>query len=131
MGRQLHSLLLASDQLNCPGVAVFCPHLATHRTYATPPASPSRVASSLRPLTPLRLPFSPRRDLSPRPPSLVHSPLTAINPSAESNAPTALRAYGVTGQLVRVRAVLGPLDTEEVPLFLPRLSHSFTFQLEK
>lgn len=122
MGRQLYNLLSASDQLTCPGIAIFCPHLTIHRVSTTPPSSPARGSSSLFPPSPPYLPFSPRRDLSPRLPSLLQSPSVSSSSPGNSTS-TDLRPFGVTGQLVRVRAILGPLATDEVFISgLPRFS---------
>ncbi|VDK34259.1 unnamed protein product [Taenia asiatica] len=115
MGRQLHHLLSATGQLSCPGVSEFCPHLTAHRLAAAaiatpviPPASPTRLSPPV--------PFSPRCMVSP-PRQLsvtaVHSPSVADIKGGECGSPTDLRAFSVTGHLVRVRAILGPLDTEE------------------
>lgn len=125
MGRQLHHLLSATGQLSCPGVSEFCPHLTAHRLAAaaataavanpvTPPASPTRLSPPV--------PFSPRCMVSPpRQASVtaVHSPSFADIDGGEHGSSTDLRAFGVTGHLVRVRAILGPLDTEEVIHRLP------------
>ncbi|KAL5112168.1 Ankyrin repeat and LEM domain-containing protein 2 [Taenia crassiceps] len=113
MGRQLHHLLSAAGQLSCPGVSEFCPHLTAHRlaavaTPATPPTSPTQLSPPV--------PFSPRCIVSPpRQPSVatVHSPSVADIDGGGCGSPTDLRTFGVTGHLVRVRAILGPLDTEE------------------
>ncbi|EUB64523.1 Ankyrin repeat and LEM domain-containing protein 2 -like protein [Echinococcus granulosus] len=115
MGRQLHHLLSATGQLSCPGVSEFCTHLTAHRLAAAAAATPSTPPASPTPMSP-PLPFSPRSMVSPprqSPVAAVHSPSVAGIDGTARGSSADLRAFGVTGHLVRVRAILGPLDTEE------------------
>lgn len=128
MGRQLHSLLTATDQLSCPGVTEFCPHLIsshlrslppfTSTTTKSTPVKPSNTQKHLPSSCSPPLPFSPRR-VVPVPMSSVSLSPMFSSPSMMDGSPgkndgVDLREYGASGQLLLVRAILGPLDTEEV-----------------
>ncbi|VUZ47027.1 unnamed protein product, partial [Hymenolepis diminuta] len=125
MGRQLRNLLAATDQLSCPGVTEFCPHLvgSQQRPFVpftspvNPHQTPTKSSALYNPVSPPSaiLPFSPRR--------VMPVPISSVSMSSSFNSPTGdgsptragvdLHEYGVSGQLVLVRAMLGPLNTEE------------------
>ncbi|VDO07995.1 unnamed protein product [Rodentolepis nana] len=125
MGRQLHNLLAATDQLSCPGVTEFCPHLVGSQQRPIVPSTssvnshqtPTKSCALQNPTSPPSptLPFSPRR--------VIPVPISSVSMSSSFNSPLMngspvemgvdLREYGASGQLVLIRAILGPLNTEE------------------
>nr|CDS28292.1 ankyrin domain repeat containing protein [Hymenolepis microstoma] len=125
MGRQLHNLLAATDQLSCPGVTEFCPHLVSSQQRLIVPftssvnshQTPTKSCGLQNPTSPPSptLPFSPRR--------VIPVPISSVSMSPNLNSPIMdgspmeagvdLREYGASGQLVLIRAILGPLNTEE------------------
>ncbi|VDD82540.1 unnamed protein product [Mesocestoides corti] len=115
MGRQLHQLLASTSQLTCPGIAEFSPHL-THQMKTQP--APLRVP----PLnSPGVLPFSPRQD--PLAKVRCSSTLRGTSPSADGSHTEGqldLQCYGAMGRLASVRAILGPLCTEEAQRAIER-----------